>query len=590
MTSGHKTALSLFITVLIFALLCVFAFAGGFSFIEMHYYEPRIVKNINQTLDSIALDFDEYILTLKHNFAAYVSNPASKTFFERESTATDMEERQRLSAELMEKNPGLEGIRVVESKDLHIHYSTYPSDLMMQTEDFISYQDYNDSIPFSSLVVPDIGAYADDAEGFVDLCSLYFDDAKDRFVFSYPYFDTYTAYRGTIIFYVYAQDFTRQIINKNLIALNTRSKIIAPQETYGVHQTPNNCGIVFGFPSVGRELIDGKILDNWSKGLYEVDQLAQDEDGHIMILVTGTSAKTAKIGWICSDDEFTFSQMEKLLLLICLFITLFLIIFMLFNLKHDDNVIIRERIHKFEMALFHEYLEHKDSEDWSTLQKTAAIRKQDVNAEIIKSLGATGRKHSTEISRALDQSWTEFLHIISGSYRESLEQLNSQAARKSQGEIETKVEIVESQPVQNSGVQKLEDVPDAEAVEELEEVQELEEVEELDEVEELEEVSDAEEDGEIEELEEIPDAEPLEEVDDDEDLDIPQIDSFVDPMDGTEDCMDAEPEELEELSQEEESEAGSAKKENILEKLSEQDFESPTFAELDREDIKKWQD
>ncbi|MBR7079264.1 MAG: hypothetical protein IKI40_01945 [Treponema sp.] len=586
MTSGHKTALSLFITVLIFALLCVFAFAGGFSFIEMHYYEPRIVKNINQTLDSIALDFDEYILTLKHNFAAYVSNPASKTFFERESTATDMEERQRLSAELMEKNPGLEGIRVVESKDLHIHYSTYPSDLMMQTEDYISYQDYNDSIPFSSLIVPDVGAYADDEDGFVGLCSLYFDGGKDRLIFSYPYFDNHLAYRGTILFYVYAQDFTRQIINKNLIALNTRSKIVAPQETYGVHQTSGNCGIVFGFPSVGRELIDGKILDNWSKGLYEVDQLAQDEDGHIMILVTGTSAKTAKIGWICSDDEFTFSQMEKMLLLICLFITLFLIIFMLFNLKHDDNVIIRERIHKFEMALFHEYLEHKDSEDWSTLQKTAALRKQDVNAEIIKSLGATGRKHSTEISRALDQSWTEFLHIISGSYRESLEQLNSQTARKTQGEIETKVEIVESQPVQNSGVQKLEDVPDAEAVEELEEVQELEEVEELDEVEELEEVSDAEEDGEIEELEEIPEAEPLEEVDDDEDLDIPQIDSFVDPMDGTEDCVDAEPEELEEIE-------GVSEKpplcENILDRIDEQNFETPSFLELDQEDMKKWQ-
>ncbi|MBP5752853.1 MAG: hypothetical protein J6W60_08355, partial [Treponema sp.] len=503
-----------------------------------------------------------------------------KTFFERESTATDMEERQRLSAELMEKNPGLEGIRVVEPQDLHIHYSTYPSDLMMQTEDYISYQDYNDSIPFSSLIVPDMGAYADDEDGFVDLCSLYFDGGKDRLIFSYPYFDNHLAYRGTIIFYVYAQDFTRQIINKNLIALNTRSKIVAPQETYGVHQSPNNCGIVFGFPSVGRDLINDKILSNWSKGLYEVDQLAQDEDGHIMILVTGTSAKTAEIGWICSDEEFTFSQMEKMLLLICLFITLFLIIFMLFNLKHDDNVIIRERIHKFEMALFHEYLERKDSEDWSTLQKTAALRKQDVNAEIIKSLGATGRKHSTEISRALDQSWTEFLHIISGSYRESLEQLNSQTARKTQDAGETKVEIIESLPEKTGAVQDLEEIPEAEAVEELEEV------EDLDEVEELEEVSEAEEDEEIEELEEIPDAEPLEEVDDDEDLDIPQIGAFVDPMDGTEDCVDAEPEELEEI------EGGSEKPplcDNILDRIDEQNFETPSFIELDQEDMKKWQ-
>ena len=597
MTSGHKTALSLLITVLIFSLMCVFAFAGGFAYIEMHYYEPRIVKNVNQTLDSISLDFDEYISTLKHNFAEYANDPRAKTFFERESSTSDMQDRQLLTERLMENNPGLEGIRVVESTDLHIHYSTYPSDLMMQTEEYISYQDYNDAIPFSSLSIYDTGVFAGDPETYAELSMLYFDDAKDRLIFSFPYFDSYTAYRGTILFYVYAQDFTRQIINKNLIALNTRSKVIAPKDSFGVRQTSQNCGIVFGFPSVGRELIDGKILNNWTKGQYEVEQLAQDENGHIMILITGTNSQSAKIGWICNDEEFTFSQLEKALLLTCLFITLFLIIFMLFNLKHDDNVVIRERIHKFEMALFHEYLERKDTEDWSTLQKTAALRKQDVNAEIIKSLGATGRKHSTEISRALDQSWTEFLHIISGSYKESLEQLNTQAAKNNAPVPETKVEIVEPLPapagqMQNvpadediqeleevEEVEELEEIPEAEAVQEpVEEVEALEEIPE--DIPDQEDVQEAEED--IEELEEVP--EPDE--DPDEDLEIPQIESFVDPLDGTEEDEELEPQELEELDQEEDD----TPKEDILKRIEEQDFASPSFSELDQEDMKKWQD
>ncbi|MBR4004643.1 MAG: hypothetical protein IKI90_02225 [Treponema sp.] len=597
MTSGHKTALSLLITVLTFSLLCVFAFAGGFNYIEMHFYEPRIVKNINQTLDGISTDFDEYISSLKRNFAGYVSDPKSKTFFERESTLTDIQDRQALTAEFMENNPGLEGIRVVDSQDRHIHYSTYPSDLMMQTEDYISYQDYNDSIPFSSVIVADTGAFAGDVEAFAALCSLYFDDAKDRFVFSYPYFDNYTAYRGTIIFYVNAQDFTRTVISKNLIALNTRSKIIAPKETHGVRQTAQNCGIVFGFPTVGRELLDSKILENWSKGQYEVEQLAQDENGDIMILVTGTTAKTAKIGWICTDQEFSFSQMEKALLLTCLFITLFLIIFMLFNLKHDDNVIIRERIHKFEMALFREYLERKESEDWSTLQKTASLRKQDVNAEIIKSLGSIGRKHSTEISRALDQSWTEFLHIISGSYKQSLEQFSSNRANTPAIADETKVEIIEPVQVPQNQlpaqadnveeVQELEEIPEAEPVEELEEVPEAEAVEELEEVPEAEAVEELEQIPEqIEELEEIPE----EDTDDEEDLEIPHVGSFVDPLDGTEDEEETEPEELEEAEEVEPLEDSSEPKENILKKLDGQDFEVPSFLELDQENIDDWKD
>ena len=178
MTSGHKTALSLLITVLIFSLMCVFAFAGGFAYIEMHYYEPRIVKNVNQTLDSISIDFDNYISELKHNFADYVNDPKARTFFERESTISDMQDRQLLTSNAMEKNPGLEGIRVVEANDLHIHYSTYPADLMMQTDEYISYLDYNDSIPFSSLSVSDVNLSANDSEAMASACSLFFDDAR----------------------------------------------------------------------------------------------------------------------------------------------------------------------------------------------------------------------------------------------------------------------------------------------------------------------------------------------------------------------------------------------------------------------------
>ena len=224
MTSGHKTALSLLITILIFSLMCIFAFAGGFAYIEMHYYEPRIVKNVNQTLDSISVDLDNYVSELKHNFAGYVTDPRAKTFFERESTVTDMQNRQLLTENLMEKNPGLEGIRLVEASNLHIHYSIYPADLMMQTEDYISYLDYNDPTPFSALSVSDNTSADIDQDSLADSCALFLDDAKDRLIFSYPYYDNYSAYRGTIIFYVNAQDFTRILINKNLIALNTRSK------------------------------------------------------------------------------------------------------------------------------------------------------------------------------------------------------------------------------------------------------------------------------------------------------------------------------------------------------------------------------
>ena len=73
---------------------------------------------------------------------------------------------------------------------------------------------------------------------------------------------------------------------------------------------------------------------------------------------------------------------KYLLSLICLYITLFLVVFLVFNMRHDEMVLIRRRIKKFQYELLKEYIDRKDSSNWKALSREISLRKVDVNSEI----------------------------------------------------------------------------------------------------------------------------------------------------------------------------------------------------------------
>lgn len=461
MSSGPKIALSLLISVLIFAGCVFLSIAGGFKLIEVQFYQPRVIANANDRLSSIEKAYGEYSSNLDNEFRKFLSEKSVKTFIERAPEKEAMNERGKLSALLYQKISGLNGMRLIENDGIHIHFSTFGEDTLTETSSLISYKNYTDAnkIPFTLLE-------ASDGE---KQTKIYFDSIKNELVFSYPFYDNYTAYRGTFIFYVLGDDFTQYLIDRELVSLNARGTVCSPN------------GFVFDLPITGRELLMKEIEQRWSRKIQNVEQLVQSDTKSENIFIITQGNDRIKIGEIRTQDAFEFSDIEKLLLLICLFITLYLIIFLLFNIRHDDMVIVCRRLRKFQYELLKEYIDRKDSMDWKTLSKEIAHRKNDVNSEIKKSLGRRGKKHSKEVDELLEDLWTDVMSAMGG---------NVSVVRQ----------VVSSNPIAVASTEK---TAAADNIEELEEVSDA------DEVEELEEIPDADE---VEELEEIPDADEVEEI------------------------------------------------------------------------------
>ena len=549
MTSGQKTAVSLLISVVLFAAFVVAAFTGLFSVIDARFYEPGKISQIQKHLDTVSENFNEYIETLESRFGknenSFLKQTCVQSYIENQPSDEVVRERSKLSGDLFSQTPGLLGMRLIDKNGSSVHFSTFSSDVLNRTSEIVSFKNYTDAItltgekeiPFEKISSPD--SYG--TNGVV--CKTVFDGRDNRIILSFPYYDSYKAYRGTFVFYVNANDFNRVLLSKKIITFgDTGSLVSGLNFEEEKKETEYKSGFVFGIPAVGKKIFEQEILSRWEKGLFAPEKIVykssedsfaiqeydaaienKKSDNNYWVLVSSTKTDFGYIGGIYPDEMFAMPDAVKILLLICIFVTLFLVVFLAVNLKQDDMVVIRERIRRLQLGIVSEYLKKKENVDWQVVSGKIAERRQDVTLEIIRSLGRKAKKHDKEVNELINRSWDELLAAMSVQVRKEnnekgltnaaeiksmLEELLSSGNIKVQtvgsdvNVMPVTVKPSKSVPVTEQ-VQELDKVEEAEAVEELEEVEETESVEELEEVEEAEAV---------EELEDVEDAEAVEEL------------------------------------------------------------------------------
>ena len=547
MTSGQKTAVSLLISVVLFAAFVVAAFTGLFSVIDARFYEPGKISQIQKHLDTVSENFNEYIETLESRFGknenSFLKQTCVQSYIENQPSDEVVRERSKLSGDLFSQTPGLLGMRLIDKNGSSVHFSTFSSDVLNRTSEIVSFKNYTDAItltgekeiPFEKISSPD--SYG--TNGVV--CKTVFDGRDNRIILSFPYYDSYKAYRGTFVFYVNANDFNRVLLSKKIITFgDTGSLVSGLNFEEEKKETEYKSGFVFGIPAIGKKIFEQEILSRWEKGLFAPEKIVykssedsfaiqeydaaienKKSDNNYWVLVSSTKTDFGYIGGIYPDEMFAMPDAVKILLLICIFVTLFLVVFLAVNLKQDDMVVIRERIRRLQLGIVSEYLKKKENVDWQVVSGKIAERRQDVTLEIIRSLGRKAKKHDKEVNELINRSWDELLAAMSVQVRKEnnengltnaaeiksmLEELLSSGNIKVQtvgsdvNVMPVTVKPSKSVPVTEQ-VQELDKVEEAEAVEELEE---LEEVEDVEAVEELEEVEDAEA---VEELEEVEEAE-----------------------------------------------------------------------------------
>ncbi|MBN2552175.1 MAG: hypothetical protein JXB06_05375, partial [Spirochaetales bacterium] len=537
-----KITLSLLISLVLCGGFAVFSFTPLFNIVETTFFQPRIEEARQDQLLQIADRVARYHRDNFDRLQPTLGQPFVPAAFEEsgQQAREDIFERQNWFGTLLDGNPNIQLVRILGSEGKKIHFSTLNEDIESRDRERIKYLDYErtgETIESADLLTP-AGA---DARVIID-------GEGQRFIYSFPVVEEGN-YRGVVLFYVASRDLLEYLLR--FPALDVRELSLLGRQ-----------GIVFNIPLRDLSEVESDLLEIWRQAevqgqVYQepvvfekaVEPGGQDgpaESGRESYSVL--SLNTGELGVLSLLIPYSVFQLQpimKIVVVTAIFLTVFLGIYLVLNLRQDPVLVLTQRVKRLQLDILKEFIEGKEGVDWQQWRSRLENNRGDLKSRIKRGIGRIPSQREQELDRMIDRSWDEIISIIEarvGAQRPEapdirhIEQLLQRALEGAQLTVQAPVqappqpaarraglvveeigveEVVEPGEVIPSAGEELEEVEEAETVEEAEELEEAEgaeEAEELEEAEEVEEAETVEEAEELEEAEEVEEAEELEEA------------------------------------------------------------------------------
>ena len=471
MRTGLKIAVSLLVAVVAFTAVALFAFSGLFDLVEGAFFQPRVQQRSAERASTLVDAIDEChrvnveryqsVLTASHVVSAFLSNQS------RESIVARRNAFDRLHAEF----PSLLFVRFVGSGGDTLHYSTLPTDVV-RGGDFV--QTY--AIP-RDLDDPPAAAALHAGDGAPLVLA---EPEQERFLYSFPITDQFGVFRGSGLFYVAVADVANHLTRVQ--AAEFRRLDLLPG------------GVLVNSPQPTSTFIAATVQAWAARDVAAVTSLrvaAADTadaaaDGRF-VLFTGTG-EYGRVGLIIAAHTLTIPASMRWTLLGAGATTLFLLVFLLLNLRQDPAVVLVDRIKRFQVTFLREFLEERERLDWDEWRSELAVRKAEAKTRL--TAGARASKGGgDESERLFDRSWDEIVGVLASRAEQARGPVTNVTVDATQIEQIVRRALAGGAPIGTLPPPADGDRGEPEEAEALEEVAEAEKVEE---VEALEEVADAE--------------------------------------------------------------------------------------------------
>ena len=577
MSSGQKVALSFLAALICFAGFVFFAQTNLMSTIETKFYAQSKIAQRQEQLDKLSNSCNNYISNIlkkiETDSSSYLNSPAVKSYANQNPSEKDEVTRRNLTSALFDTIEGLDGIRLIEGNGRNVHFSTYDTDVLKVDGLVKQYKNY-----------PDLQEELGELESETILTDsnnpkhkIIFDSKQNRIIVSFPFYITEQTTFGSLVCYFNIYDFEQILVNSNLLPLGESFDLLTDDDGTGY-------GFACGIPGDGKADFTKAIINSWKISSGKADgknkgpeNLISQSNGTNWVLLNSSNNTYFNVGWVFKANLFELPKELIYIIYVSVFVTLLLIFLLIFSLKKDYLIKVKQRIKKVQLGIINEYLENKQQIEWDQIARQLEYRKEELSLEIKKSVGGKNKKYEKIIDVYLEQSWSEIINIInsqnnnqksglSGASIEEIRRVMEEVLKTAKlnvsvapgaktvvqnveevDEIEDADEIEEVEAVEEvdeiEDVEEIEDadeIDDVEALEDVDEIEEIEAVEEIDEADEIKDVDEIEEIEEIKDVDEIDDVEALEEVDEIEDSDEIEEVEVVEDADGIEESEEVE--------------------------------------------------
>ena len=554
MTSGQKIAFSLLIAIGTFVVFVLGFQSKLFKELETKFYTQSKIEENTRLLNKLSESCDVYISEILNQIEngenAWVKSHAVRSYYVQNPSENLVNERRQLTETLFSKIPALDGIRILDKNGRNVHYSSFDdTDVLKQTGITKVYKNY-----------PDVQKDADEIEFDTlekvfaqDKSQLLFDESRNRLIISMPYYWMDDVYSGQCLFYFNMISIQKALTRRDVLAIGENLTLFSDDNFKG--------GFVLNLPAGEKKTFREPVLKYWkkitknNKNAQTPEKLLEMEDGSFWLVLSSANDSGIRVSGLYTSDTFELSKEIILLIYVSIFITILLLVFLIFSFKRDPLLVLKKRIKKIQYGIIKECIDSEDKLEWGQVAKKLKSRRNDFTLEILKSLKVNSKKKKKELEDFLNQNWTEIFSIFDDKAAAQTTKESSTSAELTEASLEeirrvleevlqnTKVNVASVEsialPVKTKESDVVDDVEDVEEIEEAEEV--LEDAEEIDDVEEIEEAEEVVDDAEeIEDAEEVLD--DVEEIEDAEEVldDVEEIEEAEEVLEDAEEIDDVE--------------------------------------------------
>ena len=495
MTSGQKIAFSLLIAIGTFVVFVLGFQSKLFKELETKFYTQSKIEENTRLLNKLSESCDVYISEILNQIEngenAWIKSPAVRSYYVQNPSENLVNERRQLTETLFSKIPALDGIRILDKNGRNVHYSSFDdTDVLKQTGITKVYKNY-----------PDVQKDADEIEFDTlekvfaqDKSQLLFDESRNRLIISMPYYWMDDVYSGQCLFYFNMISIQKALTRRDVLAIGENLTLFSDDNFKG--------GFVLNLPAGEKKTFREPVLKYWkkitknNKNAQTPEKLLEMEDGSFWLVLSSANDSGIRVSGLYTSDTFELSKEIILLIYVSIFITILLLVFLIFSFKRDPLLVLKKRIKKIQYGIIKECIDSEDKLEWGQVAKKLKSRRNDFTLEILKSLKVNSKKKKKELEVFLDQNWTEIFSIFDDKATAQTTKESSTSAELTEASLEeirrvleevlqnTKVNVASVEsialPVKTKESDVVDDVEDIEEIEDAEEV--LDDAEEIDDV------------------------------------------------------------------------------------------------------------
>jgi hypothetical protein len=377
----------------LFAGFCVFSFTGLFDIIETRFYSKSILNELDNDLAADTEFIDNYLYELQKRFSDVLNENAIRNSFWVNQDSEDIYERGRIFSSLGISLPELQWVRFVDVSGDRIHYSTNPDDQILSGAGTILYKNYPEVtgyLPFDQQMLSGINMHR-----------IVFDGESERLIFYYPFYDSMDIHRGEALFSISIRAFSERLME------NTPTKM-----TVDISAISSPNGIVIGIPRMEIEAVKKAVASVWESGAVALSRIYASPSNP-MVLLSSKTSQGIFVGLIVSEKLFTLPDTLKALMIASVFTTLFVVMFLIFNVKQDPVAVVQNRLKELQVSLMHEYYQLMGDMDWAVWRRELEQRRADVKQELCRGLKIKkGGDVESYIDSFFNRSWDGLIAAI----------------------------------------------------------------------------------------------------------------------------------------------------------------------------------